>query len=97
MPDLSLQELDAQFSELLPEREALAALGGQFNLHHFHHHHHHHHVPKPCPPKHHPYPPVKPPCPPVKLPCPPVHHYPPPPPPCHDKPVLPHQPGKPCH
>jgi hypothetical protein len=47
-------------------------------------------VPKPCPPKFHPYPPVKPPCP-------PVHHYPPPSPPCHDKPVLPHQPGKPCH
>lgn len=59
---LSLQELDAEFSELLPEREALAALGGQFNFHHFHHHHHH--VPKPCEPKHHPCPPVKPPCPP---------------------------------
>jgi hypothetical protein len=40
---------------------------------------------------------VKPPCPPVTPPCTPVHHYPAPPPPCHDKPVLPHQPGKPCH
>ncbi len=93
---LSLQELDAEFSELLPEREALAALGGQFNFHHFHHHHHHHHhVPKPCEPKQHPCPPVKAPCPPVKPPCPPpaYHHCAPPPPPVHDKPVL----TPPCH
>ncbi|MGD0241867.1 MAG: hypothetical protein ABSB59_16285 [Streptosporangiaceae bacterium] len=98
---LSLQELDAEFSELLPEREALAALGGQFNFHYFHH------VPKPCEPKNYPCPPVQPPpyhgappCPPVQPPpyhgappCPPVQPPcgPPPPPPCYGNPVFPYE------
>ncbi len=91
MSELSLLELDAQFSELLPEREALGAFT-HMSFHHYHPHQHHHCDPKPCEPKQtHPCPPPRDPCPPVKDPCPPPppHHHcpPPPPPPCHDKPV----------
>ena len=50
MSEISLQELDAQFSELLPEREAL----GCFSHIGFHHCHPQHHCPpKPCPPPFH--------------------------------------------
>ena len=48
---ISLQELDAQFSELLPEREALGRMSFSFAHDvpcHPHHHHHHHH----CEPTH---------------------------------------------
>ena len=80
MSELSLLELDAQFSELLPEREALGVFT-HFNFNHCHphqqqqHHHHHHHCeqPKqnPCEPqKHDPCPPAKhDPCPPPHKPC----------------------------
>ncbi len=35
MSELSLLELDAQFSELLPEREALGVVSGNLSLSHF--------------------------------------------------------------
>src|SRR5581483_6098643 len=93
MTGLSLQELDAQFSELLPEREALGCINLKWPGHHLQHHHHHC-EPKPCEPKQAPCPPhqAPPPCPPHQVqPCPP-HQAPPPcpphqtPPPCppHD-------------
>jgi hypothetical protein len=90
MSELSLQELDAQFSELLPEREALGALS-HISFHHFnpcHPKQHHHCDPKPCEPKQvHPCPP-KDPCPPPQQPCPPPHHHcPPPSDPCSTKPI----------
>jgi hypothetical protein len=59
MSELSLLELDAQFSELLPEREALGVMSGMHaNYNPCHPHHHHHCEPPkpqhPCdPPKHH--------------------------------------------
>jgi hypothetical protein len=47
MSEISLQELDAQFGELLPEREALSC----FSHVSFHRCHPHHHCPpRPCPP-----------------------------------------------
>jgi hypothetical protein len=55
MSGISLQELDAQFSELLPEREALGCIS-HIGFQHCHPHHH-------CPPK--PCPPVRVPCPPL--------------------------------
>ena len=83
---ISLQELDAQFSELLPEREALGRMSFSFAHDvpcHPHHHHHHHCEPKPkCEPK-----PCEPkpcdpqPCATQPAPCPPpTHHV-----PCDDK------------
>ncbi len=82
MSELSLQELDAQFSELLPEREALGCFGSHFNFqpHGYdpcHPHHHHHCEPKPCEPKQeHPCEPPKTPCEPQPAPCQPHHHVP---------------------
>jgi hypothetical protein len=72
MSELSLQELDAQFSELLPEREALGCFGSHFNAHPHgydpcHPHHHHHHEPEPCKPRPAP-------CKPQPEPCQPAHH-----------------------
>lgn len=62
MSDFSLQELDVQFSELLPEREALGAFA-HLSFHHCHPHHQpHHDVPRPCEPRPHPCPPPPPPC-----------------------------------
>jgi hypothetical protein len=43
MSELSLLELDAQFSELLPEREALGCVNLKLPGHHFQPHHHGHH------------------------------------------------------
>ncbi len=40
MSELSLLELDAQFSELLPEREALGCVNLKLPGHHFQPHHH---------------------------------------------------------
>jgi hypothetical protein len=54
MSGLSLQELDAQFSELLPEREALGCINLKIPGHHVHHHHP---EPRPCEPKQAPCPP----------------------------------------
>jgi hypothetical protein len=48
MSELSLRELDAQFSELLPEREALGCVKLAFPGHNFHPHHQHHCEPRPC-------------------------------------------------
>jgi hypothetical protein len=48
MSGISLQELDAQFSELLPEREALGCISHIG----FQHCHPHHHCPPPPPPFH---------------------------------------------
>jgi len=57
MSGISLKELDAQFSELLPEREALGCIS-----HISFHRHHHHCAPRPCPPPlHHHCPPPPPP------------------------------------
>src|SRR5437588_6950289 len=76
MSELSLLELDAQFSELLPEREALGVVSGNLSLSHFnpcHDHHHHHHC-EPPKQQHHCEPPKHDPCPPAKHdPCPPPH------------------------
>jgi hypothetical protein len=71
MSEISLQELDAQFSELLPEREALGCIKFSIPCHDYDpcqpHHHHHHCEPKPkCDPK---------PCDPQPAPCPPSHHH----------------------
>jgi len=76
MSGISQQELDTQFNELLPEREALGCIS-HLGFHHCHPHHH-------CPPK--PCPPVRVPCPPLH------HHCPPPPPPFHPKKWLPFAP-----
>jgi hypothetical protein len=79
MSELSLLELDAQFSELLPEREALGVVTGfhaNYNPCQPHHHHHHHHCE---PPK------QTAPCDPPKVHCPP-HQPAPCPPPVHDQP-----------
>jgi hypothetical protein len=69
MSELSLQELDAQFSELLPEREALGCINFSLPCHDVPCHPHHHHCkPEPCKPK---------PCPPHhERPCPPPHKQP---------------------
>lgn len=84
MSGISLQELDAQFSELLPEREALGCIS-HISLH-CHPHHHHHCAPRPCEPRPQPWQPVR-------VPCPPVHHHcAPPPPPFHPKKWLPFAP-----
>jgi hypothetical protein len=69
MSEISLQELDAQFSELLPEREALGCIKFSIPCHDYdpcQPHHHHHCEPKPCEPK---------PCEPQPAPCPPPHHH----------------------
>jgi len=77
MSGISLQELDAQFGEVLPEREALGCFS-HVGFRHYHPHRHHHCAPKP---------PAGVPCPP------PLHHHcPPPPPPYHPKAWLPFKP-----
>lgn len=70
MSEISLQELDAQFSELLPEREALGCIKFSIPCHDYDpcQPHHHHCEPKPkCEPK---------PCEPQPAPCQPHHHVP---------------------
>ncbi len=89
MSEISLQELDAQFSELLPEREALGCIKFSLPCHDVPcQPHHHHPEPKPCEPKHNPCSPKEPCAPHQENPCPPPHQ------PCDDDPSKYGDPGK---